>query len=220
MSRRHRHRESDGSARRVASIKVGAQNMHWEPNGAFTGEISTASLRDCARALRHPAVTKDRRLCLVNRQNCESQVRAHEATLRPIVCVGETWSTRQGQPEKILSLQLRGSLKDLAKKIQRQLSPTSHLGDRHRPECDAATSAGATRSFGRRRAEISDETTADRHPNSIRRQRETGERSRFERNRTSTARCRRGVSIRAASRKSSKAARGGSNSLSDRGLKR
>src|SRR5947207_7247904 len=28
------------------SIKVGAQNMHWEANGAFTGEISAALLRD------------------------------------------------------------------------------------------------------------------------------------------------------------------------------
>src|SRR2546430_13799813 len=28
------------------SIKVGAQNMHSEPNGAFTGEISSALLRD------------------------------------------------------------------------------------------------------------------------------------------------------------------------------
>src|SRR5207244_9344072 len=28
------------------SIKVGAQNMHWEPNGPFTGEISAALLRD------------------------------------------------------------------------------------------------------------------------------------------------------------------------------
>src|SRR5438067_901620 len=28
------------------SIKVGAQNMHWEPNGPFTGEISSALLRD------------------------------------------------------------------------------------------------------------------------------------------------------------------------------
>src|SRR6266702_8031777 len=28
------------------SIKVGAQNMHWEPNGAFTGEISAALPRD------------------------------------------------------------------------------------------------------------------------------------------------------------------------------
>ena len=28
------------------NIKVGAQNMHWEKNGAFTGEISAALLRD------------------------------------------------------------------------------------------------------------------------------------------------------------------------------
>ena len=44
-----------------------------------------------------------------------SKVRAaHEATLRPIVCVGETLEQRdKGNVEKILSLQLRGSLKDL-----------------------------------------------------------------------------------------------------------
>ena len=28
------------------NIKVGAQNMHWERSGAFTGEISAAMLRD------------------------------------------------------------------------------------------------------------------------------------------------------------------------------
>jgi len=28
------------------NIKLGAQNMHWEQNGAFTGEISAALLRD------------------------------------------------------------------------------------------------------------------------------------------------------------------------------
>ena len=30
----------------VPNIKVGAQNMHWERSGAFTGEISPAMLRD------------------------------------------------------------------------------------------------------------------------------------------------------------------------------
>ena len=41
----------------------------------------------------------------------------HEATLRPIVCVGETLEQRdRGNVEKILSIQLRGSLKDLSEK--------------------------------------------------------------------------------------------------------
>src|SRR5213078_1476651 len=67
------------------SIKVGAQNMHWEPKGPFTDEIVNRKVRA-----------------------------AHEATLRPIVCVGETLEQRdRGNVEKILSIQLRGSLKDL-----------------------------------------------------------------------------------------------------------
>ena len=45
---------------------------------------------------------------------------AHEATLRPIVCVGETLEQRErGNVEKILALQLRGSLAELdAKELQ------------------------------------------------------------------------------------------------------
>ena len=31
---------------KAQNIKVGAQNMHWERSGAFTGEISAALLRD------------------------------------------------------------------------------------------------------------------------------------------------------------------------------
>jgi len=73
------------------NIKVGAQNMHWERSGAFTGEISAALLRDL---FVHYVVLghSERRMLfgetdeIVNRK-----VRAaHEATLRPIVCIGET----------------------------------------------------------------------------------------------------------------------------------
>ena len=42
---------------------------------------------------------------------------AHEATLRPIVCIGETLEQRdKGNVEKILAIQLRGSLKELSEK--------------------------------------------------------------------------------------------------------
>src|SRR5437762_13473537 len=99
-------------------IKVGAQNMHWEPNGAFTGEISSALLRDLL--VRYVVLGhSERRQCfgetdeIVNRK----VKAAHEATLRPIVCVGETLEQRdKGNVEKILSIQLRGSLKDLNEK--------------------------------------------------------------------------------------------------------
>jgi triosephosphate isomerase len=103
------------------NIKVGAQNMHWERSGAFTGEISAAMLRDL---FVHYVVLghSERRMLfgetdeIVNRK-----VRAaHEASLHPIVCVGETLEQRdRGNVEKILSIQLRGSLAGLsAKKLQ------------------------------------------------------------------------------------------------------
>jgi len=100
------------------NVKVGAQNMHWERNGAFTGEISAAMLRDLF--VRYVVLGHSERRTLfgetdevVNRKVGA----AHEATLRPIVCVGETLEQRdRGNVEKILSIQLHGSLAGLDQK--------------------------------------------------------------------------------------------------------
>src|ERR1700719_1474292 len=100
------------------NIKVGAQNMHWERSGPFTGEISAALLRDLF--VRYVVLGHSERRALF----CETdeivnrKVRAaHEATLRPIVCIGETLEQRdKGNVEKILSIQLRSSLADLNEK--------------------------------------------------------------------------------------------------------
>lgn len=101
--------ESLGKAQ---SIKVGAQNMHWEGNGPFTGEISAALLRDLF--VRYVVLGHSERRALFGETDeiVNRKVRAaHEATLRPIVCVGETLEQRdKGNVEKILSIQLRGSL--------------------------------------------------------------------------------------------------------------
>jgi len=100
------------------SIKVGAQNMYWERNGAFTGEISAALLRDLFVHYVVLGHSERRRLFGETDEIVNKKVRAaHEATLRPIVCVGETLEQRdKGNVEKILSIQLRGSLKDLTEK--------------------------------------------------------------------------------------------------------
>src|SRR5438094_4192892 len=100
------------------SIKVGAQNMHWEPNGAFTGEISSALLRDLLVRYVVLGHSERRQYFSETDEIVNRKVRAaHEATLRPIVCVGETLEQRdKGNVEKILSIQLRGSLKDLGEK--------------------------------------------------------------------------------------------------------
>src|SRR5262249_9996433 len=103
---------------KAQNIKIGAQNMHWEKSGAFTGEISAALLRDLF--VRYVVICHSERWAMFGESNeiVNQKVRAaHEATLRPIVCVGETLEQRdKGKVEKVLSTQLRGSLKDLDEK--------------------------------------------------------------------------------------------------------
>ena len=148
------------------SIKVGAQNMHWEPNGPFTGEISTALLRDLL--VRYVVLGHSERRTLFRETDeiVNRKVRAaHEATLRPIVCVGETLEQRdKGNVKKILSIQLRGSLKDLnEKELQETViayEPVWAIGTGRNATPQQAQEAHA---FIRQTlGEISDEATADR----------------------------------------------------------
>jgi triosephosphate isomerase len=107
--------ESLGKAQ---NIKVGAQNMYWEKRGAFTGEISAALLRDLFVHYVVLGHSERRTLFGETDEIVNRKVRAaHEATLRPIVCIGETLEQRdRGNVEKILSIQLRGSLAGLSPK--------------------------------------------------------------------------------------------------------
>jgi triosephosphate isomerase (TIM) len=105
--------EALGSA---PTIKVGAQNMYWERSGAFTGEISAALLRDLFVHYVLLGHSERRRLFGETDEIVNRKVRAaHEAALHPIVCVGETLEQRdKGNVDKILSIQLRGSLAGLS----------------------------------------------------------------------------------------------------------
>src|SRR2546423_12289856 len=147
-------------------VKVGAQNMHWERSGAFTGEISPAMLRDLF--VRYVVLGHSERRTLFGETDeiVNRKARAaHEATLRPIVCVGETLEQRdKGNVEKILSIQLRGSLKDLnEKELQETViayEPVWAIGTGRNATPEQAQEAHA---FIRQTLrEMSDETTADR----------------------------------------------------------
>src|SRR5947207_9548627 len=148
------------------SIKVGAQNMHWEPNGAFTGEISAALLRDLL--VRYVILGHSERRALFGETDAivNRKVRAaHEATLRPIVCVGETLEQRdKGNVEKILSIQLRGSLAGLTpKELQETViayEPVWAIGTGRNATPQQAQEAHAFIRHTLR--EMSDEATADR----------------------------------------------------------
>ena len=101
--------------KQVPVLKVGAQNMHWEKNGAFTGEISAGMIRELFARFVVLGHSERRTLFgetddLVNRKTKA----ALAATLTPIVCIGETLAERDGgRVEEILKTQLHGSLAGL-----------------------------------------------------------------------------------------------------------
>ena len=151
---------------RAQNIKVGAQNMYWEKNGAFTGEISAALLRDLF--VHYVVLGHSERRALFGETDeiVNRKVRAaHEAKLRPIVCIGETLEQRdKGNVEKILSIQLRGSLADLtAKELQETViayEPVWAIGTGLNATPQQAQEAHA---FIRQTLrEMADDTTADR----------------------------------------------------------
>src|SRR4030095_15753218 len=99
----------------VQNVKVGAQDMHWEKPGAFTGEICAPMLRELF--VRYVVIGHSERRTyfgetdeIVNKKT--KAVLA--ATMTPIVCIGETLEEGDaGQVEAVLERQLRGSLADL-----------------------------------------------------------------------------------------------------------
>jgi triosephosphate isomerase len=97
-------------------IGVGAQNMHWEREGAFTGEISPLMLRDagCTYVIlghserRHIFDETDERLSKKSRA-------AFDNGLIPMVCVGETLAERESNR----------TLEVVERQVERALRPSS-----------------------------------------------------------------------------------------------
>src|SRR5687768_15688820 len=79
-----------GAELRGTSIGVGAQNVHWEPKGAFTGEIAPAMVAQLAQ---YVIVGHSERRQYFGESDATVNRRVKAALahdLRPIVCVGET----------------------------------------------------------------------------------------------------------------------------------
>jgi triosephosphate isomerase len=96
---------------RGTDIKVGAQNMHPEPKGAFTGEIAPGMLIDLARYVilghseRRQYFGEDD--AFINRK----LLAALAVGLVPILCVGESLEQNErGETERVVSGQLRAAL--------------------------------------------------------------------------------------------------------------
>jgi triosephosphate isomerase (TIM) len=98
-----------------SNIRLGAQNMSEHNFGAFTGEIAAGMLKEFS--VRYVILGHSERR-QYQKESDELISRkahaAHAASLRPIVCVGETLAEREGGlMEKVLTTQVRGGLAGL-----------------------------------------------------------------------------------------------------------
>ena len=103
---------------KVQNVKLGAQNMHFEKSGAFTGEVSASMVRELFARYVILGHSERRTLFGETDEIVNKKVRAaFEAALKPIVCVGETLAERDtGKVESVLETQLKGSLAGLSSK--------------------------------------------------------------------------------------------------------
>lgn len=79
-----------------SNIKVGAQNMHWEENGAYTGDISPVMIEELG--LEYIIIGHSERREYYNETDQEVNKKVHAAfkhDLKPIICVGETLEERK-----------------------------------------------------------------------------------------------------------------------------
>jgi triosephosphate isomerase len=93
-------------------ISLGAQDLHWEEQGAFTGEISAPMLRDLG--CRYVIVGHSERRALFGERDEAIQKKVQAALkhrLSPILCVGESLTDREaGRTESVVTAQLSRSL--------------------------------------------------------------------------------------------------------------
>jgi triosephosphate isomerase len=104
------------ASERIQTIRIGAQNMHWEKSGAFTGEISATMLR--ALYVRYVILGHSERRSLFGETDeiVNRKVKAAlDAGLRPIFCIGESLHERDSnQFKQVLEGQIRKGLEGVS----------------------------------------------------------------------------------------------------------
>ncbi len=146
-------------------IGLGAQDVFWEPQGAFTGEVSPRMLADAG--CRYVIIGHSERR--MHFSETDETVRRKLAAVRqhgllPIVCVGETLAQREAsQTFEVLTRQLEGALAEIALKDVEPLilayEPVWAIGTGRNATPDQAQEAQAfirrwtAKRFGERAAE-------------------------------------------------------------------
>jgi triosephosphate isomerase len=106
---------------RDTPVKVGAQNMHWAEDGAWTGEISPVMLTDCGLDLVELGHSERRTHF---GETDETVALKTEAAVRhglmPLICIGETLAEREaGRASDVLAMQVRTALSRLDERHKR-----------------------------------------------------------------------------------------------------
>jgi len=103
------------------TIGLGAQNCHWEKEGAYTGEVSVDMLKDVGCT--HIILGHSERRTYFQETDAQVNRKARvvlAAGLTPIVCVGETLAERDGgTTEAVIKAQVMGSLAGLGDDLRR-----------------------------------------------------------------------------------------------------
>ena len=104
-------------ATKGTSIKVGAQNMHFEEKGAFTGEISPLMLKELD--MDYVVIGHSERRQYFNETNetvNKKVLKALEVGIDPILCVGETLEEREaGNTKDVCKVQVEKALENVSK---------------------------------------------------------------------------------------------------------
>ena len=110
-------------ATRATKIAVGAQNMHYEASGAYTGEISAEMLAEMGVKYVIIGHSERRQYFAETDETVNKKVHTVlEAGMQPIVCVGESLQQReQGVTASVIETQVRIALNGVAKEQMRKI---------------------------------------------------------------------------------------------------
>jgi triosephosphate isomerase (TIM) len=102
-------------ALRNSNVTVAAQDLYWEREGAFTGEVSAAMIKEFG--CRYAIVGHSERRQLYRESDAQVAakfVAAQAAGITPILCVGETLEEREaGRTEAVVARQLEAVMKSI-----------------------------------------------------------------------------------------------------------
>src|SRR3989338_10918848 len=106
-----------------SNIGLGAQDLHWEEEGAFTGEVSAGHLKDAGASYVIVGHSERRKYFYETDESINKKIKAAQAKgLIPIVCVGETLEEREkNQTIRVVEKQLNEGLKNLSPESMQNL---------------------------------------------------------------------------------------------------